>query len=308
MTELSTYWRANKKSPLIVAARAFLYAPPDFKAIKADISRANNYERTQDVLQGHGDLLEGGENVPENRIGKEGVTQLKAILNFLREKKKEVAYCRDKQLKTIGYFKYLAEEADIVDLVEKNFQIVPHYTPRFYPEMLPGAFFTNFIKNLERSLLPLGAKRKRNFNLRQFLLFVQTNFTRLSQAYASNEYYLTLKKKLNNYHLTVVDRLGHTQITYSAGRFLKKFSTKRNKKIRGSYYTLPQVIAQMCIMLKKKKIFFIEYFLKPSYLKPRFVNNIIYGFSFNGVPIKNLKITTACTHGEEKKNKKVRRL
>ena len=69
-------------------------------------------------------------------------------------------------------------------------------------------------------------------------------------------YYLTLRKKKNNFYLTLLDTLGGVVLHFSSGRFLLHSGDgKRNKKSRSSFRHMIDFVKKFATFLLKKQIY-----------------------------------------------------
>ena len=122
------------------------------------------------------------------------------------------------------------------------------------------------------------------------------------------KYFLKFKKKRSNFYFTVFNNSGEVIYYLSSGRFSKLNFQKRNRKMRNSLFSLGLIIKIICKVLKKKKIFKINVFLKPSFLKLYIIRRIFFSFFYNGIKLLSIKNLISFPHNRFVKNKKIRRI
>lgn len=125
----------------------------------------------------------------------------------------------------------------------------------------------------------------------------------------SKYFCLIMRKKKNNYYLTVINGVGHTKLFISSGSFLLRFGDKkRNKKLRSSFRYFIEVLKYFANKLKQKRIFKIKYLFKPKGLRRKLLQLVINTLSEKRITVINVLKTRMPRHRIKKKLKKVRRL
>lgn len=165
------------------------------------------------------------------------------------------------------------------------------------------------ILKLTKLFKKYGIKKKKFLSLISILKKLKNNYISYRKLLLSNCYFLSFKKKKNNFYFTVINQSGEVIYNISSGRFAKNnYNKKRNKKLRSSFFSFSSIIKFICLNLKKKKIRKIRFFIRSRILRKYMVAKIRYRFLVNGVKIMNSKSTLHVSHGLHKKNKKIRRL
>lgn len=68
------------------------------------------------------------------------------------------------------------------------------------------------------------------------------------------------------------------------------------------------MIKIICRILKKKKIFKINVFIKPYFLKVYIIRRIFFSFFHNGIKLMSVRNLINFPHNRFTKNKKIRRI
>lgn len=118
-----------------------------------------------------------------------------------------------------------------------------------------------------------------------------------------------MRKKQNNYYLTVTDGLGQTKFFISSGSYLLKINEKkRNKKLRRSFRYFVEVLKHFVQKLKKNRVSKIKYFFRPLGLRRKFMYLVLNTFQEQSITIERILKGVTLKHRLKKKKKKIRRL
>lgn len=171
--------------------------------------------------------------------------------------------------------------------------------------------FEIFPKKLQYLFAPYKITLQKNYlDLLNFLKdkYLTNNLKDLIVDKNSLKYFLKFKKKRSNFYFTVFNNSGEVIYYLSSGRFSKLNFQKRNRKMRNSLFSLGLMIKVICRFLKKKKIFNIHVFLKPSALRIYIIRRIFFSFFYNGIKLLSIKNLISFPHNRFIKNKKIRRI
>lgn len=122
---------------------------------------------------------------------------------------------------------------------------------------------------------------------------------------------LFVKKKKNNFYLTVTNGLGEVKLFFSSGSYLirsNQHQRRRNKKLRASFRHFNDVLKIFANKLKKKKIFFIRHFMRPNFMRSKHVSSLVYTLTGRSITIGKIINLPNKRHCYAKKTKKARRL
>jgi hypothetical protein len=118
-----------------------------------------------------------------------------------------------------------------------------------------------------------------------------------------------MKKLRSNYYFTIINGRGEVIFNSSSGSFIKKINEKkRNRKIRARYKYFDDYIKSFIKKLKKRKIYFIKYFIRKTGLKKRFRYSIPYTLSNNRITLGYIKNLAVRRHSKRKKSAKKKRM
>lgn len=155
----------------------------------------------------------------------------------------------------------------------------------------------NVFNDFSFSGLKRGAIIKGFFTSTKFLFFLRSYFC------------LFVKKKKNNFYLTVTNGLGEVKLFFSSGSYLIRSNEgRRNKKLRASFRHFVEVLKIFANKLKRKKIFFIRHFMRPNFMRKKHVSSLVYTLTGRSITIGKIINLPNKRHSYAKKTKKARRL
>lgn len=127
--------------------------------------------------------------------------------------------------------------------------------------------------------------------------------------YLRSYFCLFVKRKKNNFYLTVTNGLGEVKLFFSSGSYLIRLNDgRRNKKLRASFRHFVEVLKVFANKLKRKKIFSIKYFMRPLFMRKKHVASLVYTLTGRSIAIRNIINMPKRRHSYAKKTKKARRL
>lgn len=120
---------------------------------------------------------------------------------------------------------------------------------------------------------------------------------------------LFLRRKKNNFYMTLTTGSGAVVFSLSSGSYLLKINEgKRNKKLRASFRHFQEFLKKFINKLKGFGIQNIKYFLRIGGFRRRISYQIIYTFLARGITIENVLNVHLASHSKLTKRKKLRRL
>lgn len=131
---------------------------------------------------------------------------------------------------------------------------------------------TSLLRVLYRLLLKRKNRRRvlKQFSLQSLDTESATRFLSSERFiyYLRSYYCLFMRRKKNNFYLTVTNGLGEVKFFLSSGAYLRRSrERRRNKKARASFRHLNEFLRIVANRLKRKKIFSIRYFMRPSFFR-----------------------------------------
>lgn len=202
--------------------------------------------------------------------------------------------------------KYKFRKFKFLKKKKKNVTFNLHFFPRRNNAVVDRLVI--FPQKLQLLFSPYGVDLQKNYlNTFNFLINKYSNYPDLIKNNKIT-YFLKFKKKRSNFYFTIFNNHGEVIYYLSSGKFLKLNFSKRNRKMRNSFFSIALMIKNICKVLKKKKIFRINVFIKPSFLKLYIIRRIFYSFFYNGVKLMSIKNFINLPHNKFTKNKKIRRI
>lgn len=131
----------------------------------------------------------------------------------------------------------------------------------------------------------------------------------LSTFFGQEHFCLTLRRKKNNFYMTLIMGNGNVVFSLSSGRYLLQINEKkRNKKLRGSFKHFQEFLKKFTVQLRSRGVFNIKYFLRTASCKKRSIFQIIYTFLARGITVENILNVNSFTHSKLVQKRKLRRL
>lgn len=228
------------------------------------------------------------------------------FLNFYIKNYKKIL---DSKVKKIKLKQYRFKKLRFYRKFKSSSSSLLYFFPRKYRNFLNK--FESFPKRLQYLFSPYKITLQKNYlDLLDFLKkkYLLNDLKDLDKNENLIKYFLKFKKKRSNFYFTIFNNRGEVIYYLSSGRFSKLNFQKRNRKMRNSLFSLGLIIKTICKVLKKKKIYKIHVFLKPSALKFYIIRRIFFNFYYSGVKLLSIKNLISFSHNCFLKNKKIRRI
>jgi len=124
-----------------------------------------------------------------------------------------------------------------------------------------------------------------------------------------NYFCLSMRKKKNNYYLTLSDGIGNIKFFISSGSFLLNYGEKkRNKKLRSSFRYFMEAFRFFTNKLKQKGVFRIKYFFRPPGIRRKLLQLMLNALTERRITVVNIMRKRMQKHRTKKRLKKIRRL